>query len=139
MARYYSLLLALLCCLSACQNGEDMGELYGMWRLETIHTQQKDVHPTDLYLCFQSNVVEAKEVNDRSHGYVDLFGTVHQEADVLTMSFVEINPSVVTCQYLLGKRFCFPEQDPLVLTIRQLDGTTLTLRDGDMEWQFVKY
>lgn len=142
MARYFRLFLLILVSslLSACQNGEDMGRLYGLWRLESIQTEQQELlHPTDLYLSFQSEVVEAKEVSEGSHGYVCLFGTARHDDDHLTMHFTELDTTIVTRRYLLEQRFHFPAQDPLILQISKLNGTTLTLQEGQSEWRFVKY
>lgn len=141
MARYFRLFLLILVSslLSACQNGEDMGRLYGMWQLESIQiAQEETLHPSNLFLSFQSEVVEAKEVSQASHGYVSLFGTAHHEGDALTMHFTEVDTTVVTCDYLLGQRFRFPEQDPLILQVRVLNGSHLTLHDGEREWRFIK-
>lgn len=142
MARYFRLFLLFLVSslLTACQNGEDMGQLYGLWRLESIQTEQQELlHPTDLYLSFQSEVVEAKEVSEASHGYVCLFGAAQHDVDHLTMHFTELDTTIVTCRYLLERRFHFPAQDPLILQIHELNGTTLTLREGQSEWRFIKY
>lgn len=126
------------CCFIACQNGEDIGDLYGIWQLQTISMSNgKVLQPTNLYLSFHGDVVEAKQVNPESHGYVNLFGSLSVDGDVVTMQFLEIDPSVVTCQYLLEQCFHFPA-DQVCLTMHWSGSNTLCFEQEGTQWQFKK-
>ena len=143
MAGYFKIwfwwLLALPLLVS-CQNaGEDIGDLYGMWRVERIVDAGQTICPTELYLSFHGNVVEAKHANSALHGYEHMFGSLRVDTNSVTMRFIEIDISVVSKESLLYQGFHFPQTESFTLSMRLSDSKTLCLACDDVQWLLTKY
>lgn len=91
MARFFNnircVILALLCSMAivSCDNSDDIGDLYGMWKIEKIEYNGVTSTPDNLFLCFQSQYVNAQYVV--GHGSTDAFGRYSNAAGEMTMTF----------------------------------------------------
>lgn len=132
-------LLAATCSLMSCQNGEDIGSLYGQWRLEQIVDETGEVHqPEGLYLSFQGQVCWAKQVNDKTHGYQDVFASCRQVGDSLLLQYTS-RYGYASDTSLVCKTFCFPSFDDCRLRIVRLDDTHLELASASRLWRLGNY
>lgn len=145
MARSSKLLSAIICVILfcifsfSCQNGEDIGDLYGQWRLE----EATDNHGTSfvkdgMYLSFQGRVACVKQVNYTSHGYQDVYAAFHQDGDSLFFHFSS-NSHSADDTTMVCRTFRFQPFTNTRLHILTESNTRLVLDDKGTCWRFIKY
>lgn len=143
MARFCKQVLVLLLCImcySACQNGEDIGELYGQWQLEKITEDHSEVTLPDYayWLCFQGPTVSARKTNESNHTFQEVFGNVQHSDDQLSMQFVAINKAR-NDTLLIENTLRFGKFEDVQLQVERLDNKQLILSKETVCWYFVRW
>lgn len=144
MARFFNYLLLSVCLVAAlvsCQNGDDVGELYGQWKLESkTGGETIDLESSYAYwLCFQGDVVSLRKTNERNHTYQEVFGNNTFSDDQLSIQFVAINKAV-NDTLLVEKTLELGNFTSVNLHIDRLDGKRMDLsRQDGISWHFIKW
>ncbi len=123
----------------SCQNGVDIGNLYGQWLLE----EAMDAHGVSfakdgMYLSFQDRVACVKQVNPTSHGYQDVYGAFYQQGDSLFFQFSS-NSHSVDDTTMVCRTFRFQSFTNTRLHIVNENSRHLVLEDKGTYWRFKKY
>jgi len=123
----------------SCQNGEDIGELYGQWKLDEATDINGESFVKDgMYLSFQSRVACVKQVNHITHGYQDVFAAFRQEGDSLLFHFSSSSHSVDDT-VMVCRTFRFEPFINTRLHIVKSSDRNLILEDHGTCWYFSKY
>lgn len=144
MARFFNYLLLIVCLtgtLVSCQNGDDVGGLYGQWKLESkTGGETIDLESSYAYwLCFQGDVVSLRKTNERNHTYQEVFGNNTFSDDQLSIQFVAINKAV-NDTLLVEKTLELGNFTAVNLHVDRLDGKRLDLsRQNGISWHFIKW
>lgn len=145
MARFSNCLMILLSIILfsifsfSCQNGDNIGSLYGQWLLE----EASDVDGVSfakegMYLSFQDKVACVKQVNTVTHGYQDVYAAFQQKGDSLFFHFSSITHSVDDTT-MVCRTFRFQSFTNTRLHIVTDSNTRLILEDKGTCWRFKKY
>lgn len=123
----------------SCQNGDDIGSLYGQWRLEEA-TDASGVSfaKEGMYLSFQDKVACVKQVNTVTHGYQDVYAAFQQKGDSLLFHFSSISHSVDDTT-MVCRTFRFQSFTNTRLHVENEDDNQLVLEDKGTCWRFKKY
>lgn len=135
--------LAIAVCIAstmvACQNGDDIGVLYGQWQLdETIEASGERTELEGLYVSFQSGTSWVKQADDQTHSYRDVFAAFQQVGDSLFMHYTSRYGQAADTS-LVCRTMWFPSFDDCRLRIITLDGSHLELATESRHWRFSKY
>lgn len=89
---YITILFALLTSSTGCtRNNGDIGEWFGIWRVDSIETDGQaasDYAPPYMYWKFQSGVIQMLFVNDESEHTADFcYGSWEDDGEYLTLNF----------------------------------------------------
>lgn len=133
---YFCFVLLLL--LTACQNEDNIGYLYGQWLLKNSHVNGENKQSGNIYFSFQGKVIWVKSVNADNHTYNDVFGNFKQKGDSLLINFVQ-KSELTTTTSLIEERCGFTDADNVRLLIKNLDSSELILSEGDNYWTFEKF
>lgn len=82
------LMVAVLAPTSCTKNNGNIGNLFGMWQIQSIEVNGQDATPTTetLYLAFQSNSLLLRGAND-THQTNEVFGVFVHEGDKIQLNF----------------------------------------------------
>lgn len=148
MKKIHRIITSFICfCLfcffgSSCQENGDIGDLYGQWQLTSIQHDLEIKSPTGAFLAFQNDCVFARITGMDAHFTYQITGGFSQDKGILKLSFYideEKEGAEVTHQYL-STIFGFPlPHNDIKFEIKQLDSSTLVLRNNDVIWQFRSY
>jgi len=144
MERYYKYFLSITVCLfglsvTSCQNGADIGDLYGQWRLdEAIDADGVSFLKDGMYLSFQDKVACVKQVNYTSHGYQDVFASFLQEGDSLFFHFSSNNHAADDTA-MVCRTFRFEPFTNARVHVVKSDAKHLILDKQGICWKFSKY
>ena len=82
------LMVAVLLTSSCTKNNGNIGDIFGMWQIQSIQVNDQDATPTTktLYLSFQSNALLLRGAND-SKRTDEVYGSFVHEGDNIQLIF----------------------------------------------------
>lgn len=125
----YLLFILLLIATSCVHNNGNIGPLMGRWQLQTFSDSSIDTTVNNLFLSFQGEVTEIRQINNYTESVV--YGNFIQDGDHLLLYF-SLGETNLCNQFGL---------DGLsdTLSIDYLSSKKLTLSKGDKSWQLRKF
>ncbi len=139
--KYLPLLLSLGLAATACTNDGDIGDLYGQWQLTEYSLDDTRYRPSQSFLSFQSQTVQARVVYTNIHSAANLTGNYQHLGDSLLMQFYVLsdNTEQLTADALSLQYYGLATPDDVRLRVEHLDSKTLRLSSGKDYWNFRKY
>lgn len=119
------LFLAILVavCMCQCTNGDDIGDLYGRWKLDSFSCKSLTIYPDTVFMGFQGDAYSYQPNWTYNWG-------VYTKSD--TTLFLH------QLQYGGTFKAMYIEADSALFTIRQLENKELVLMRHDSIWSFRK-
>jgi hypothetical protein len=139
--KYLPLLLSLGLAATACTNDGDIGDLYGQWQLTEYSLDDTRYTPSQSFLSFQSQTVQARVVYTNIHSAANLTGNYQHLGDSLLMQFYVLsdNTEQLTADALSLQYYGLATPDDVHLRVEHLDSKTLRLSSGKDYWNFREY
>jgi hypothetical protein len=133
--------LLALTALTACTNDGDIGDLYGQWQLTEYSVRDTCYTPTQSFLSFQSQTVQARVVYSDLHTAANLTGNYQQPGDSLLLQFYVLSDNIeeLTVDALSQKYYGFATPRDLRFHLDLLNKNHLRLSAGGDYWIFRKY